>query len=128
MLYTGVDIVEIKRIGEILERHPAFIERFFTQTERKYFYEKKLAAQYIAAGFSAKEAVSKCIGGFYGFKFKDIEIIRGGRPVVLLWGNAKAKAHLLGIRSISLSISHENDYAVAFAVAQGDEQDVCTNG
>ncbi len=121
MLYTGVDIVEIKRVGKIIEEHPEFISRFFTEREGEYLYGKKLAVQHVAAGFAAKEAVSKCIGGLSGLRLKDIEIIRGGRPEVLLWGGARNKAGLLGIKSISLSISHEDDYAVAFAAAEGDE-------
>ncbi|MDI6600334.1 MAG: holo-ACP synthase [Thermoanaerobacteraceae bacterium] len=121
MFYTGVDIVEIKRVKRTLERHPAFVERFFTERERSYFFEKKLKAEHIAAGFAAKEAVSKCIGGLSDIKLKDIEVLRGGRPEVKLWGNARRKAESLGIKRVSLSISHSDDYAVAFAVAEGGE-------
>ncbi|TZE81110.1 holo-ACP synthase [Calorimonas adulescens] len=128
LLYTGVDIVEIKRIGSIMEKHPAFIERFFTEREMSYFIDKRLKAEHIAAGFAAKEAVSKCIGGLIGIKLKDIEVLRGGRPEVRLWGRAKQKAELMGIGYISVSISHSSDYAVAFAVAKGGDCDVSFDG
>lgn len=121
LLYTGVDIVETERIRRVLNRHPGFIKRYFTDREGDYFFEKNMRIEHITAGFAAKEAVSKCIGGLSDIRLKDIEIIRGGRPEVRLWGNAERKAQSLGIRNISLSLSHSDDYAVAFAVAEGGE-------
>lgn len=117
---NGVDIVEIKRIKEILDKNPRFLSRNFSEEENLLFQEKQMKIETIAAGFAAKEAISKAMGtGIRGFNLIDIVVLRNelGKPIVLLKGNAKKTADTLGITSIELSISHSNDYAVAFAIA-----------
>ena len=55
-----------------------------------------------------------------GVNWKDIEVVRqeSGAPSVLLHGRGKSRAERLGVRDISLSLSHSRDYAVAFVVLQ----------
>jgi phosphopantethiene--protein transferase domain len=121
MIYgNGVDIVEIKRFKEILERNPRFLTRNFSDDENQLFKEKQMKVETIAAGFAAKEAISKAFGtGIRGFNLIDIVVLRNemGKPIVVLEGNAKTIAESLGITAIELSISHSKDYAVAFAIA-----------
>lgn len=117
---NGVDIVEIKRIKEILDKNPRFLSRNFSDEENLLFQEKQMKIETIAAGFAAKEAISKAMGtGIRGFNLIDIVILRNelGKPIVLLKGNAQKTADSLGIISFELSISHSNDYAIAFAIA-----------
>lgn len=121
MIYgNGVDIVEIRRIEEIMDKNPRFLTRNFSARENLLFQEKQMRVETIAAGFAAKEAISKAFGtGIRGFNLIDIEVLRNelGKPIVCLNGNAKKTAESLGIGSIELSISHSNDYAIAFAIA-----------
>ncbi len=117
---NGVDIVEIKRIKEILDKNPRFLSRNFSDEENLLFQEKQMKIETIAAGFAAKEAISKAMGtGIRGFNLIEIVILRNelGKPIVLLKGNAQKTADSLGISSIELSISHSNEYAIAFAIA-----------
>ncbi len=61
----------------------------------------------------------KALGtGLRGVGWKDIEVIRNeaGAPSVLLHGRAKVRAETLGVREMSLSLSHSRNYAVAFVV------------
>ncbi|MFA6941693.1 MAG: holo-ACP synthase, partial [Clostridiaceae bacterium] len=78
-------------------------------------------ANSLAGKFSAKEAVSKALGtGIRGFSFKDIEILKDnpGKPYVILKNNAEKLASSFGNYSISISISHSRENAVAVAILE----------
>ena len=75
----------------------------------------------MAARFAAKEATMKALGtGTRGVSWKDIEVLRreSGEPHIRLHGRAEERAQRLGVVEISLSLSHCQEYAVAFVVAQ----------
>ena len=117
----GTDIIEIKRVKKAISRSPRFIERLFTEQELEYYKKKDMKAQHIAGGFSAKEAVLKALGtGLRGFKWKNIEILRGsgGKPIVRFGGNVKQFVEDNGIGIIHVTISHSRDFATATAVAE----------
>lgn len=117
---NGVDLLEIDRIRELLDKNPRFLKRFFTEEECALFERKMMNVETIAANFAAKEAVSKAIGtGVRGFNLIDIEILRDeiGKPTVHLCGRAETLAETLGIDHIMLSISHTEKHAIAFAIA-----------
>ncbi|WP_035571318.1 holo-ACP synthase [Halonatronum saccharophilum] len=116
----GIDIIEIERIREGMERHSRFKKRFFTEEEIDYCEKHKVPWSYYAGRFAAKEAVVKALGtGFRGFKWQDIEIVKDelGKPEVKLKNRAKDLALEMGIDKIMISISHSRDYAAAQAVA-----------
>lgn len=120
MVGNGVDLIEIDRIKEMIQRKPRFIKRFFTEKENLFFESKGFKSESIAGNFAAKEAVVKAIGtGVRGFNLMDIEVLRDalGKPCVILHGRAKEIAEGLGVGIIHLSISHTQSYAVAFAIA-----------
>lgn len=122
---TGIDIVEISRIARVMDRTERFVSRVFTSSEIDYFNSRGNGPSHVAGAFAAKEAVLKALGtGLRGMEWKDIEIARdgNGRPDVNLYNGARTLAVGLGICKIHISISHERDYAVAQAVAEGDGQ------
>ena len=118
-LTTGVDIIEISRIGRVLEQYgQRFLRRIFTPGEIEYCRERP---PNLAARFAAKEATMKALGtGVRGVGWKDIEVIRAssGAPSIVLHGRAEARAQRLGVQEIALSLSHSREYAVAFVVTQ----------
>ncbi|WP_333861295.1 holo-ACP synthase [Clostridium sp.] len=121
---VGVDIVEIRRIKEAIEKHNTFIDRIFSKNEIEYLKNRNLRPEFVAGRFAAKEAVVKSLGsGFRGFDFKDIEIDRtaSGRPTVILKGKAKLMANKCGNYKIHLSISHGVDNAIAYAIMEVDK-------
>ena len=88
----GIDIIEINRIENVLERTPRFLERNFTEKEIDYFKQKNFKSESIAGNFASKEAISKAIGtGIRGFRLKDIEILRDelGKPIVNTYNNLR---------------------------------------
>ena len=122
MLTTGVDIIEIHRIKQVLDRYgERFLNRLFTPNEIDYCRGR---APNLAGRFAAKEATMKALGtGARGVSWKDIEVVRAdsGAPSVKLYGRAENRAEGLHVVEISVSISHSREYAVAFVVAQRND-------
>jgi len=116
----GVDITEITRIAQLLE-DTRFLERCFSGGERAMLAERKEGTSGAAANFAAKEAFSKALGtGVRGFNLCDIEVLRdeAGKPYITLYNQAKAIADGMGITRIHVSLSHSNDNAIAFVMAE----------
>lgn len=116
----GTDIVAISRIASALERQgPKFAARILTTTELFLFQQNNAPARYLAKRFAAKEAILKALGTglAQGMRWQDIEISRNelGGPVVSLTGAAQARMHALGGQRMLLSLSDEQDLAIAFA-------------
>lgn len=121
-ILCGVDIIEIERVKSSLETiGQTFRDRVFTPGEVEYCEARKAArfASY-AARFAAKEAVSKALGTGIGagVEWKDIEVANdgNGKPYVLLRNKAKERFDMLNGTGVSLSLSHSNSHAVAYAV------------
>lgn len=93
MTGLGVDIVEIDRMDQILQRSPRFAYRVFSDDERAYCEGHHRPAVRYATHFAAKEAVLKALGtGFAdGIAFTDVEVTHDekGKPIALLHGRAK---------------------------------------
>ncbi len=120
ILGIGVDIIEINRIERLVHKNPRFLEKMFTNEERKYFESKNFKIESIAGNFAAKEAISKSIGtGIREFKMSDIEILRDelGKPIVKTYNNLQSICIDYGVSEIMVSISHCKEYAVANAIA-----------
>jgi holo-[acyl-carrier protein] synthase len=124
ILDIGIDIVEIERIEEALNKNKRFLEKLFTQEEINYFESKNFKAETIAGNFSAKEAISKALGtGIRNFNFKDIEVLRdiNGKPIVKTYNNLSEICIDYNVLEIKVSISHSKNYAVANAIVMVKE-------
>ncbi|MCS6874814.1 MAG: holo-ACP synthase [Pyrinomonadaceae bacterium] len=120
---VGIDIIEVYRIEEAIKRTPRFVERVFTEQEKKYCQEKgKGIFQSYAARFAAKEAFLKALKtGWRGqIKWQEIEVCRkdDGMPYLKVSGNAEAALKEIGANSIHLSISHTSEHAVATVILE----------
>ncbi|WP_417850392.1 holo-ACP synthase [Thalassoglobus sp.] len=118
----GTDIVEIVRIGEMIERHgELFLQRVYSELEIKYCQRHKEAIQHFAGRWAAKEAVMKTLGtGFTkGVGWTDIQILnrQSGQPYIELSGGAERVSKMKGIDEVLITISHCKAYATATAVA-----------
>jgi len=112
----GLDLLEIERFEQVLERRPRIADRLFTEAEREYAASKARPGQHLAARFCAKEAVAKALA-LEGWSFTDVEVVAtGGAPDVRLSGSAGARADELGVR-VRLSLSHTDTTAGAVALA-----------
>ena len=121
MLITGIDIVEIERVGRVTAEYgKRFLERIYTEQEILYCRGR---APQLASRFAAKEAVMKLLGtGTRGVGWKDIEFRRrrGSAPFIELSGRAKMRAMQIGLHDIALSLSHSEQYAVASVIGESE--------
>lgn len=118
IISIGIDIVEVYRISETIERTPRFVERVFTVQEREYCDAKgAAAAQSYAARFAAKEACLKALQtGWRGkITWHDLEVFsdKAGVPSIQLKDEAHRLFEKMGANRIHLSMSHTTDHAVA---------------
>jgi holo-[acyl-carrier protein] synthase len=120
-LCSGVDLIEIERVRDAIERHgDRFLNRIFTSFE---LAEVQNDPASLAVRFAAKEAVAKALGTGIGVVcWQDIEIRRGPerQPQLYLYGAAAQLAGELGLVHWSISLSHTQDIAIAMAVATGE--------
>jgi holo-[acyl-carrier protein] synthase len=122
ILGIGVDVTPISRMQRAFDAHPGRLEaRLFTDGERAYCRARASAAQHFAARFAAKEALLKALHVPEGLRWHELEVVNdgGGAPAFRLSGHAAAKAAERGVRALHLSITHADDSAVAFVVAEG---------
>lgn len=115
---VGIDVVSIEWFARMLDRSSgrAMTEGAFTAAERAYCDGRP---DRYAARWAAKEAVAKAIGtGFRGLRAGDIEILHhpNGRPS-LAPTLGSTWPGLADTWEWSLSLCHENDAALALAVA-----------
>lgn len=118
LLGTGVDLVEISRVAASIERYrDRFLRRVFTPGEIAYCNRKRNFAESFAARFAAKEAGAKALGTgiHHGVSWTELEVRRlpGQRPTLHFSGRAREFAEMLGVRHISLSLTHTGQMAMA---------------
>ncbi|GAA0311527.1 holo-[acyl-carrier protein] synthase [Gracilibacillus halotolerans] len=112
----GIDLVEIDRITDIVEKGAKFVDRILTEREKELLHSytsQRRKIEFIAGRFAAKEAFSKALGtGIGEVGFKDIEILP----------DPKGAPHLTSIavsdKKIHLSISHSKEYAIAQVIIE----------
>ena len=112
---VGIDVVDVERFGQTLERTPGLRDRLFTADERE------LALNSLAARFAAKEALAKALGAPVGLQWHDATVHRGedGRPHLQVAGTVAARAEALGVHALHVSLSHDAGIASAVVVAEG---------
>lgn len=120
---TGIDIAEVDRIGQAIERFgERFLRRVFTDDEMRYCDSKANRVERYAARFAAKEAAMKALGtGWnHGVRWRDIEVRRqpGRRPTILFHGKAAEFAARLGAAHVALSLSHTAEQAIAQVILE----------
>ncbi|HEY7622757.1 MAG TPA: holo-ACP synthase [Solirubrobacteraceae bacterium] len=115
----GLDLLDIDRLEQALERRPGLAERLFTDGERAYAATQGRPAQHLAARFCAKEAVSKALH-MDVLRPRDIEVVGGGDgpPRVELHGDVAQRAAALGVEVVEISLTHTRTTAGAVAVAR----------
>jgi len=117
----GTDIISIDRIRASLEWFgERFARRVLTEAEFVEYRDSRHPERFIAKRFAAKEAVVKALGlGFQGgLTLNLIGVTHDpyGRPEIVYQGRALERVREMAITDSLLSISDEQDYAVAFAI------------
>lgn len=126
----GNDLLDVNRLGKVLDRHgERFTKRCFTETERAKAERRREAGTHVATyakRFAAKEAMSKALGtGFaQGVFMKDIGVVNDihGKPTLVLTGGALKKLESLipagKTAAIHLALTDEPPMVQAFVVIE----------
>lgn len=120
---TGIDLAEVDRIRAAIERYGRrFIERVYTPSEIAYVERRANRFERYAGRFAAKEAGMKAIGTGWkrGVRWQDFEVsnLPSGRPTLKLHGEAARIANGLGVKLISLSITHTAQLGIAHVILE----------
>ena len=127
MIQTGVDIVEIHRVAELLQKHgERFRRRVYTDRE---WAESGGRVESLAARFAAKEALIKALGSREP-ALREIEVVRPefSQPTLRLWGRAAEVARALSVQQLTVSLSHGKEHAVAVVVLVRDGEPAAWDG
>ena len=124
ILGTGVDLAEVERIRAAIGRYgQRFVGRIYTPAEIAYVERKANRFERYAGRFAAKEAGMKAIGTGWkrGVRWQDFEVanLPSGRPTLKLHGEAARIASQLGVKLISLSITHTAELGMAHVILEG---------
>jgi holo-[acyl-carrier protein] synthase len=105
----GIDVVDIERFTESINRTPGLREKLFTPAEQS----KAVAS--LAARFAAKEALYKALSPAHGLAWHEAEVINleSGKPAFLFRG---CIADLIDGAQVHLSLSHDGNIASAMVV------------
>ncbi|GHC69011.1 holo-ACP synthase [Limoniibacter endophyticus] len=123
----GSDLIDIRRIEKTLEKHgERFIERVFTDIERRKSEGRKQRAASYAKRFAAKEACAKALGTglAQGVFWRDMGVVNkpSGKPTMSLTNGAERRLHALlrpGQRAvIHLTITDDYPLAQAFVIIE----------
>ncbi len=111
---VGIDVCDVRRFAEAIERQPRMVPRLFTPLEA----ERSIAS--LAARFAAKEALAKALGAPAGMSWHDAEVQTDdqGRPFFVIIGTVADRARELGVSTIHLSLSHDAGIASALVVCE----------
>lgn len=106
---VGVDVVDIIRFKQSLERTPGLETKLFTETERL----KSIRS--LAARFAAKEALIKALNAENGILWHEAEVVNleSGKPAFIFYGHL---ADRVGEANVHLSISHDGEIATAIVI------------
>lgn len=123
ILGIGTDLAEVPRIQKSIDRYgERFLQRVYTEAEIAYASRKANLAERFAARFAAKEAGMKALGTGLrnGITWKDFEVANepSGRPSLHLHGAALQIATRMGVRRISLSLTHTSEFAMAVVILE----------
>ncbi len=117
----GVDLVKVPRIKGAIQKHGnAFLKRVFTVGEIEYCEShKRRKFEHYAGRFAAKEAFYKAVSPKDArIRFKDLEVkhLPNGAPEFFVREEEKKRLGLSENAAISVSLSHDTDYAVAVVI------------
>jgi holo-[acyl-carrier protein] synthase len=120
---TGIDLAEVPRVRASIERFgQRFVTRIYTPAEIAYVERKANRFERYAARFAAKEAGMKAIGTGWrrGVTWQDFEVVNlpSGKPTLRFHGVAQEFARALGVRNISLSLTHTAEYGMAHLILE----------
>ena len=122
ILGVGIDMIELDRVMEKIDKNNGFKEKVFSENEIAFCESKTNQKENYAARFAAKEAFLKAtgLGLMLGNQLSDIEVVNDdrGKPSISLKGEFKIKSIENNWNKIHLSLSHLQNIACAVVIIE----------
>ncbi|GAA2000928.1 holo-ACP synthase [Brevibacterium samyangense] len=121
ILGIGLDIADVPRFREHIERVPELLDRLLTPAEKLKRNGKIRTYESLAARFSAKEALTKAIQypGWMSWQHAEVVSARSGAPSFRLSGPVLAHFRAIGGERLHLSITHDANVTMTYVIAEG---------
>lgn len=118
----GLDVIEVERVGEKIDKQQGFRELVFAPAEIEYCEPKAHKHEHYAARFAAKEALFKALGTGWatGTAYNEIVILGddAGKPDIKFTGETAETLRHLDLSKIKISLSHLKNIAAAVVVIE----------
>jgi holo-[acyl-carrier protein] synthase len=120
----GIDLAEVDRVEAAIAKYgERFLQRLYTEAERRYCESKPNEFERFAGRFAAKEAAMKAIGTGWkrGVAWREFEVMRApsGQPIIVFHGKAAEIATALGVKKALVTITHSKATAIAQVLLEG---------
>lgn len=112
----GMDLIELDRIQNSMEKNNRFVDRILTQSEKNVFTQlqnDRRKTEFLAGRYAVKEAFAKANGtgiGKLSFQHIEVTVDVNGAPSVQIKGFEE--------KNIFISITHSRDYVAAQVVIE----------
>lgn len=121
----GTDILAIDKLNSVFKKedylNDSFVKKTYTSLEIELAESRPLPLYCYATHFAGKEAVFKALTTTgEDLRLNEIEILNDdtGKPYVVLHGNALLLAQKKEISHVLISLSYEDNYAIAYAITE----------
>ena len=118
----GIDLVDVDRIAEKINKHNGFRELVFSANEIEYCELKANKFEHYAARFAAKEAFFKALGTGWlnGTAFNEIGVINNelGKPGIVFSGETAVTIAAMHIGNVLVSLTHIKTAASAVVIIE----------
>ncbi|AMR34260.1 ACP synthase [Mucilaginibacter sp. PAMC 26640] len=118
----GIDIVEVERLAEKINKGDSFRDLVFSVNEITYCEAKTNKFEHYAARFAAKEAFFKAIGTGWlkGTSFNQVEVVNDeyGKPSIELLDETSVTIGAMQFSNILVSLTHIKSAASAVVIIE----------
>lgn len=118
----GLDVIEVERVAEKIQKEQGFRELVFAKEEIDYCEPKTHKYEHYAARFAAKEALFKALGTGWanGTAYQEILILGddAGKPEIKFIGQTAKTLADIDLAKVKISISHLKNIAAAVVVIE----------
>jgi len=120
---TGIDMVYVPRVEKVYsDRGQRFASHVLHEKEMPAFDESKFKARMLAKRFAVKEAATKALGTgqAQNVLLRHFYVLHNeyGKPELYADEEAKILCDKLGVNAMHVSISDENEYAIAHVILE----------
>lgn len=118
----GLDVIEVERVREKIEKERGFRELVFGKEEIEYCEPKTHKYEHYAARFAAKEALFKALGTGWaiGTAYNEVLILGDdkGKPEIRFVGKTADTLSAVNLLKVKVSLSHLKNVAAAVVVIE----------